>query len=181
MFHLADQSALVSSVSIGAELHGEERIPACYIDFQMDIGADVLDHFAPGLRGAFYVKQNAKQQKSLDGVPEGEKDADGPRLRFDGLLAPLKIKKEYSGYVAGIIWGDLAASVNLKLADTKLRKFTAEPKSGGSCGLSFQVQAHPDQDGYGVLAMLVQKEVKLTLEPPQADPTPGSETDPEKK
>lgn len=164
MFQIIEAVALVSSVSIGAEMHGEERVPACYVDFSMEIGAEILDEFASGLRGAFYVKPNARQQK-LEGVEETE----GPRLRFDGLLAPLKLKKEYAGYTAGIVWGDLAGSINLKLVDAKIKKFVAEPKSGGSCALTFQVQAHPEQDGYGALAMLVQKEVKVTLEPPKAD------------
>lgn len=171
MFQIAEQTALISSVSIGAEMHGEERVPACYVDFSMDIGAEILDEFASGLRGAFYVKP---RQQRLEGV----EDADGPRLRFDGLLAPLKLKKEYAGYVVRVVWGDLAGSVDFKLADSKIKKFVAEPKAGGSCGLSFQVQAHPDQNGYGVLAMLVQKEVKVTLEPPKADETPKSADSP---
>lgn len=140
------------------------------------MGAEVLDQFASGLRGAFYARPATRKQAALEGV-EDAAPQDGPKLKFDGLLAPLKLKKEYTGYTVGIIWGDLAGSINLSLADAKVKKFVAEPKSGGSCALSFQVQAHPDQDGYGALAMLVQKEVKITLEPPKADPTPGEEPD----
>lgn len=168
MFEVTDQIATVSSVSIGSELHGEDPVSACYIDFNLEVGAEVLDFFAKGLRSAFYAKPNPKQQ-GLDGVDE----AAGPKLKFDGILHPLKLKQECTGYVAVIVWGDLAGSVNVKLTDAKVKKFRAEPKSGGSCSLSFQVQAHPSKEAYGELAMLQRREVKLTLESPKADATPG--------
>lgn len=170
MFAVTEQVATVSSVSIGSELHGEDPVPACYIDLSMELGAEVLDLFAKGLRSAFYAKPNPKQQV-IDGVEEPA----GPKLKFDGILYPLKLKQECSGYTAHIVWGDLAGSVQVKLADAKVKKFRAEPKSGGSCSLSFQVQAHPSKEAYGELAMLQRREVKLTLEPPRADGT-GSET-----
>lgn len=180
MFEVQEQVATVSSVSIGSELHGEDPVPACYIDFQMELGAEVLDHFSKGLRAAFYAKPNPKQQ-GLDGMEESA----GPKLKFDGVMHPLKLKQEYTGYVAHIVWGDLAGSVQVRLTDAKVKKFRAEPKSGGSCALSFQVQAHPSKEAYGELAMLQRREVKVTLEAPKADapkgdaaPTSGDESDP---
>lgn len=173
MFEVTDQVATVSSVSIGSELHGEDPVPACYIDFNLELGAEVLDLFSKGLRSAFYARPNPKQQV-IDGVDEPA----GAKLKFDGILHPLKLKHECHGYTARIVWGDLAGSVNVNLGDAIIKKFRAEPKSGGSCALSFQVQAHPTKEAYGELAMLQRREVKLTLEAPKADPAPGEQTPP---
>jgi hypothetical protein len=170
MFEVTDQVSIVSSVSIGSELHGEDPVPACYIDLNMELGAEVLDQFAKGLRAAFYAKPNPKQQ-ALEGVEE----AAGPKLKFDGVMHPMKLKQEFTGYKAHIVWGDLAGSVQINLVDAKLKKFKAEPKSGGSCELSFQVQAHPTKEAYGELAMLQRREVKVTLESPKAGATPGAD------
>ena len=168
MFEVTEHVATVSSVSINAELHGEDPVPACYIDMTMETGAEVLDLFAKGLRSALYARPNPKQQP-LEGVEEST----GPKLKFDGVLQPLKLKHECHGYTARIVWGDLAGSVKVNLGDATVKKFRAEPKNGGSCFLSFQVQAHPTKEDYGELAMLQRREVKLTLEPPKADAQAG--------
>lgn len=172
MLEFQDQVALVSNVAIRSEMHGEGPVSACYIDLQMELGAEVLDHFAKGLRSALYASPRPNQ-KPLEGVEE----ATGPKLKFDGVMHPLKLKLECAGYNAQIVWGDLAGSVNVKLADAKLKKFRAEPKSGGSCALSFQVQAHPSKEAYGELAMLQRREVKVTLEAPKAGETPAAKTE----
>jgi hypothetical protein len=170
MFEVTEQSATLSSISIGSELHGEDPVPACYIDLTMETGAEILDLFCKGLRSAFYARPNPKQQP-LDGVEE----ASGPRLKFDGVLGPLKLKLECVGYTARIEWGDLASSVKVTLGDATIKKFKAEPKNGGSCALSFQVQAHPTKEDYGELAMLQRRDVRLWLDAPKADATVGDQ------
>ena len=89
-------------------------------------------------------------------------------MRFNGTLGPLAIKKEWPGYKVGIAWGDIASTVAIDLADVKVCKIKAEPKDGGTCGISLQMQCHPKKEDYGDLALLLQKEIKLSLTPPSA-------------
>jgi hypothetical protein len=166
MFQLDNQRCTVSNVNPRAEKHGDENVIAVDVNLKTDISADVLEHFAPGLKAALYVKpKGSKQQELVEGAAPDE----GPALRFDGLLDPLRFRKEYIGYRAHITWGDLAGSIQVELADCKVHRFVADVKPGGSCELSLQIQSRPGTDTMGQLCGLIQKEITLTLEPPQAD------------
>lgn len=128
MLRCDDQTALVSSVNPRAEMHGEDRVPACDINLYFETGAKVLDSFAKGLRDALYTDEERKSgQQRIAGT--GTADNVGPALRFNATLGP---------------------------------------KDGGTCGVSIQLQAHPGKTDAGEIFALVQKEVRLTLQPPTA-------------
>lgn len=165
MLKCEEQTATVSSVNPRAEIHGEDRVPACDVNIYFETGAKVLDSLIKGLRDAMYTDEDKKAGQQR--IP-GTESKGGASLRFNGSLGPLSIKKEWPGYKAGIIWGDLAGSVNLELADVKVTKIKVEPKDGGTCGISLQMQCHPQKSDAGELFALVQKEIRLTLTPPSA-------------
>lgn len=164
------QVALITSANMRAERHGETPVAACDIGISFETGAGVLDYFSKGLRDALYTDQDpASQQQSIPGTEADDRPSDGPFLRFNGTLGPLKIKKEWLGYSAHIEWGDLASSIQIDLESVKVTKITAEPKDGGTCIVSCQLQAHPAKEAYGDLASLIQREVRVTLIPPSAE------------
>lgn len=165
MLRCDEQVATVSNVNIRSENHGDDHVSACDINVTFETAAKVLDSFDKGLREAMYADDEKSGQKRVPGTGAGE---DGPRLRFNGTLGPLAIKKEWPGYKVEIAWGDIASTVELALADVKVCKIKAEPKDGGTCGVALQMQCHPKKEDYGDLALLLQKEIRLTLTPPSA-------------
>lgn len=50
----------------------------------------------------------------------------------------------------------------------KVTKIKASPKDGGTCEVALQLQCHPKKEDYGDLALLLQKQIRLTLTPPTA-------------
>jgi hypothetical protein len=163
MFQLTDQKAKCTSVNPRAEKHGTENVIACDVDIVIDVGAEILDVFAKGLRDALYRKPDKKAQTAI--AEAGEEVPEGPQLRFD-VLGPLKLKRECVGYTARLVWGDLAGTVNVELAGLNVHKFHAEPKQGGTVTLSMQLQAHPNTAEIGELCSLIQREITVTLSPP---------------
>lgn len=166
MLKCEEQIATVSNVNIRSENHGDESVTATDINFTFETGSKVLDSFAKGLRGLLYSDdEKSSGQSRVPGTGSGE---DGPQLRFNGVLGPLAIKKEGIGYKLGIQWGDIASTVSLDFADVKICKIKVEPKDGGTVAVALQAQCKPKKEDYGDLALLLQKEIRLTLTPPSA-------------
>lgn len=165
MLRCDSQIATVSNVNIRSENHGDDHVTATDINFTFETGAKVLDSFAKGLRGFLYSDDEKTGQARVPGTGSGE---DGPQLRFNGVFGPLALKKEWPGYKLGIAWGDIASTVQLDLADVKVCKIKIDAKDGGTVAIALQAQCKPKKDDYGDLALLLQKEVRLTLQPPSA-------------
>lgn len=164
MLRTDEQVATVSSLNMRAERHGNQPVPACDINITFDAPGKVLDQFEKGLFDAFYTKEPPnKSQKELAGM-----EADGPFLRFNGTLGPLTLKQGIPGYKAEIVYGEIASSIKIALSDVKMTRVKAEPKDGGTCGFALQLQAHPVEGQYDQLALILQREVKVTLTPPSA-------------
>jgi hypothetical protein len=178
MLRCDEQIATVSNVNIRSENHGDDHVTGCDINVTFETSAKVLDSFDKGLREAMYADDEKSGQKRVPGTGAGE---EGPRLRFNGTLGPLAIKKEWPGYSVGIAWGDIASTVELSLGDVKVTKIKAEPKDGGTCAIGLQMQCHPKKEDYGDLALLLQKEIRLTLTPPSASELKKLQRDAEKK
>lgn len=178
MLRCDDQIATVSNVNIRSENHGDESVTATDINFTFETGAKVLDSFAKGLRGFLYSDDEKSGQSRVPGTGSGD---DGPQLRFNGVLGPLAIKKEGIGYKVGIEWGDIASTVKLDFADVKICKIKVEPKDGGTVAVALQAQCKPKKEDYGDLALLLQKEIRLTLTPPSASELKRLQKEVEKK
>lgn len=168
MLKLKDQVTTISSVNMRTEKHGEDPVPACDIGIHFESGTKVLDSFEKGLADAMFADGEIDNKQGRIPGAEDPSAPEGPRFRFNGVISTFKIKKEWPGYKAAITWGDLASSVGVELADVKVTKITAEPKDGGTCAISLQMQCHPLKEQYGDLAMINGREIKLTLTPPKA-------------
>lgn len=169
MLKLKEQVTTIASVNMRTERHGEDPVPACDIGIHFESGSKILDSFEKGLSEAMYSAANDEPstQRRIPGA-EDPSAPEGPRFRFNGVISTFKIKKEWPGYKAVITWGDLASSVGVNLEDVKVTKISAEPKDGGTCGVSLQLQCHPEKEQYGDLAMINGREIRLTLIPPSA-------------
>lgn len=168
MLRTDQQVAVINSVNMRAEQHGDNPVPACDINLSFETTAKVLNGFDKDLREALYVEEEPRNgQRRVPGTGKDD-PLEGPRYRFSGVLGPLPIRKEWPGYKVGIIFGDIASSVEIDMSEVKVCKIKAEPKDGGTCGIALQLQCHPQKDVYGDLALILQKEVKLTLTPPTA-------------
>lgn len=178
MLRCDEQIATVSNVNIRSENHGDDHVTATDINFTFETGAKVLDSFAKGLRGLLYSDDEKSGQSRVPGTGAGD---DGPQLRFNGVLGPLAIKKEGIGYKVGIEWGDIASTVKLDFTDVKICKIKVEPKDGGTVAVALQAQCKPKKEDYGDLALLLQKEIRLTLTPPSASELKRIQKEAEKK
>lgn len=176
MFQLEQKRATVSNVNVRAEKHGDESVIATDVNLEVDLECGALNQFDKGLTAVLFVKPRNGAQKNLDGVDDAA--ADGPALRFPGVLEAIQLSKECAGYSAQIVWGDLAGSVNLKLADCRVHKFSAKAKQGGTVELRLQIQSRPDAPTIGQLAALIQKEVTVTLAPPAVESQPAASETP---
>lgn len=164
MFELRQQHAKVSYLNVRPEKHGEDPVVACDIGLVTDQSADILDEIAKGLKAALYVKPKAPTQSELaEGAPPVE---EGPQLRFDGVLGPLKLQKEYAGYGLRLTWGDIASTVMVKLDDVKACKLKAEAKQGGTVELRCQIQARPGEGQMDQLCLLMDRDVTVDLVAP---------------
>jgi hypothetical protein len=170
MFAVNNVQAKLASMNTRAEKHGEEPVPATDLKFKLALHSSVLHHFHPGLRSLLY-RGVAKtgEQKSL--LPD---DQDGlTELALPNLEA-LKFNDEFPGYFCGLTVG-LDASDVLKLKPVKLYGFSLEALNGGTVNVSFSVTAHPTQDQVGELYELIQREVQLTLTPPDLAAEPDGD------
>jgi hypothetical protein len=171
-FQLAEQRCTVTNVNVRAEKHGDDTVIACDVNLRADVAADVLDVFAPGLRAWIYREAKPRDDRQAELIEGGlEQTPIGAELRFEGVLEPLRFKRELASYEVVIAWGETESSlfprgsVVIELEDAKLHKFMIEPKAGGTCELSLQVQCRQlDDEGRGHLTGLIQKEVKVWAE-----------------
>ena len=181
MLRTNEQIATVNHVNIRAEQHGDQAVTGCDINIQFETGAKVLDSFDKDLRPALYTDEDPKSpQRRIPGAGR-EDPLSGPRFKFNGLLGPLAISKEWPGYKAQLVFGDIASSVDISLDAVKVTKIKASPKDGGTCQVNLQLQCHPAKDDYGDLALLLGKEVKLSLTPPSAAELKKLKKDEQKK
>lgn len=159
MLELTNHTAKLSSVNLRAEIHGEEKKPACDLKFETVCGSEVLAYFAPELRSTLFKKN--ENPDLADQATENELT----ELRFP-KLGPLKWGWEGTGYSLTIDYG-MGGKSNVKLSDCKVDGVKIEPMTGGSVALSFRVIAHPDAKDTGRISELIQQDVTIDLTAPE--------------
>ncbi|MGN1057215.1 MAG: hypothetical protein ACI4QS_10940 [Comamonas sp.] len=156
----------INSVNPRSERHGPEELhPAVDIGISLTTSNNILSALDGKLLDALYTKNaNADQggQQNLEGV---EDVATLPNLKFPKMGA-LKWKHDLIGYTLTVTHG---VGSDLVLNNCKVNNFTIDPKEGGSVELKFRVQSSDvDERTLGKLALLVQNEVDITLDAPEA-------------
>ena len=157
-----NQKMLLASVNARAEVHGEEREPAGDIQLEADLPNDVLNVFHPGLKGLLYHFDRGRERDLAD---QGRAHEAGfaPDLRLPNLGHPLKWEEEIPEAMVTVRVAGTKTEV--VLTPVKVNKFQFSPLDGGTVSFSMRVQYHPSEKEAGKLAMLVQQEVDVTLEP----------------
>lgn len=171
MFSLTEQNAKLTSVSPRAELHGEEHVLACDLNFKITTSNAILDMFSPSLKETFFESKKDPEQKELD-------------INDDDYLPLLKHKEigkvdwDYKGAGYRVILAiGISGEADIIFINAKITKFKFEMKQGGSVDTTFQVQVNPEPEEVGKICAYIQEEVDLTLEPPKPEPAAQIELD----
>lgn len=156
MFELDKTPAKLASVNARAEIHGEKRIPAFDLKFEIEADNGILAHFAPDLRSALYKR------------PEDQQDMIDPErlsvLKYPGMSG-FKWDLDGKGYTLVVPYG-IGGPSDIKLQEVDIDGFRIEPKNGGTVVLTFRTVVHPEEDQVGKLCSLIQQTVEITLTPP---------------
>ena len=160
MFSLKRQSAKLTSVNPRAEIHGEDRVPAVDLKFEITSSNDVLSEFHPSLRSMLYERPS-----DPDLADDGESLT---QLRFK-LLGPLKYAAEFAGYTLRVHWG-VSGHDDIVLGDCAVDGFRFDCQDGGSVTVGYRVIAHPSERDMGRLCGMIQREIEISLLEPDAAP-----------
>jgi hypothetical protein len=168
MFNIDRKLIKVRSVTNVPEFKGEKREHACSVKFEFQSDNTVLDILEPGLRKAFYEKDNGKPKTGDDGQQEmslPREDLDLTSRKLVGVHMPLKIKKEMAGYELVYHCGASEQS-EIKLGEVQLSDFSLDLQPGGTVLVMFSAYSKPGADVQGRIDHLAQTEIEITLTPP---------------
>jgi hypothetical protein len=161
MFDLENATVKLASVNARAEKHGEDTKPALDLKIEASCPSSVLIHFHPELRQHLFKRD--ENPDLVDQVVEG----DGLTVLRYSRLGALKWDWEGAGYSATVDYG-MGGESNIQLQDVKVDHFSFEPQNGGSVAVTFRIIAHPDSVDVGKLCEFIQRDIELTLTPPEA-------------
>jgi hypothetical protein len=170
MFEIDQKLVKVRAVTNVPEFKGEKREHACSVKFEFTTDNLVLDVFEPGLRKAFYEKDNGKQKAGDDGQQElslPRQDLDLTARKLIGIQMPLKVKKEFAGYELVYHCGATEESF-IKLGEVGLSDFSFDLQQGGSVLVVFSAYSKPSAAVQGRIDHLAQTEIEITLRAPTA-------------
>lgn len=160
MFDLDQATVKLASVNPRAEKHGEDTKPACDLKIEAVLPSSALIHFHPELRQHLYKKD--ENPDLVDQVVDGE----GLTVLRYPRMGAIKWDWEGTGYTATIDYG-MGGDSNIELGDVKVDHFVFEAQNGGSVTVTFRILAHPDSDDMGKLCEFIQRDIELTLTPPE--------------
>jgi hypothetical protein len=151
--------AKLIDVNPRSEAHGDVKLPALDLRFEVEMSNAVLALLHPELRNVLYVESPQGQLPGVDVVSEFTD------LRFPELAAPFRWMEETYGNNLTIDWGIGGEGSDILLNDCKLHKQTFEPKTGGTCTVRFTVSCANELAPYivGTLAMKVQHDLHILL------------------
>ena len=160
MFSLHHVQAKLASLNPRAEIHGEDRVPACDLKFEITGSNDLLSEFHPSLK-SFLYERPAEPDLADDGKSLTQ-------LRFK-LLGSLKYAAEFVGYTLRVHWG-VSGHDDIVLGDCEVDGFRFDRQDGGSVTVGYRVIAHPSERDMGRLCGMIQREIEISLLEPDAAP-----------
>ena len=164
MFDLHNATAHIRSVNLRTEKHGPEEVPCADLKIETKQPNSMLSEFGPQLRDALYWRAPTADgdQGSLDGVDE---ISDKPNLRCPEIETTFALKYEGAGYHITIDHGiNGKSAIEIEGVDVNGLKFEAH--EGGTITLVLRAQFEIDDKLAGKLAMLIGREVTITVTPP---------------
>lgn len=168
-FEIDQKLVKVRSVTNVPEFKGEKREHACSVKFEFQTDNTVLDVLEPGLRKAFYEKDNGKSQANDEGQGElslPRQDLDLTQRKLPLVNMPLKLKKEMAGYRLVYHCGATETS-QIKLAEVALSDFSVDLQPGGTVVVMFSTYSKPGADVQGRIDHMAQTEIEISLIAPE--------------
>lgn len=174
MFQLDKHEACMTNCNTRIERHGDERVLAADMKFELKASNTILDYLEPGLRADLFRKPSKGEQQEIPEIGGNNLVA----VKHPGL-EPLRLSHEFDGCEIELA-GLLDHIEPLLLVDVKLKKFVITPLEGGSVGLTFTASANVDSDEHKYLGeALVREDVRLTVSPPKRQAQDDPEDVPE--
>jgi len=164
MLRLAFHQKTMTLVDVNPrrEVNGAESEPAADIKLRVECDSGILAEFAPALRSFLFWKDESKDADGRNDLADQADDA--PNLRFPELVVPIKWSAEMTGATL-IVHNGIGGRSDIILRDAKVNAISLEPREGGTVTVVMRVQCHPDEKTFGHLAVRIQQEVDVTLEP----------------
>ena len=160
MFELTDHKAKLTNVNPRAELHGDQPKPAFDMMIEAACASTVLNDFHPELRAMLY-----KKDENPDLVEQVEGGDALTALRMP-KLGTLKWDAEGTGYTVTVDYG-MGGDSNIVLAECKVDKFKFTAQEGGTVTVQCRIIAHPDEKVIGPLCNFIQRDIILSITPPE--------------
>ena len=168
MFEIDRELVKVRSVTNVPEFKGEKREHGCSVKFELQTDNTILDVLEPGLRRAFYEKDNGKATTNNEGqdeLPLPRQDLDLTKRKFPFVHMPLKIDKEFAGYKLVYHCGASQES-EIHLAEVALSDFSVDLQKGGTVLVVFGTYSKPGADVQGLIYHMAQTPIEISLIPP---------------
>lgn len=160
---LTQHQAKCLGVSKREEFHGEELVDAMTVRIRITTPCMELDQwFGKHARTQWYEHKDTQTMPGVEPVTT--------ELRAPMFPGPHKMTYEGVGYVFSMRRGaGHSKSLSVELSGADLKKFTLDPKQGGSCVLDFSVNvAGLDDETMGRINGMSGRDVEVMFAPPSA-------------
>ena len=156
-----EHTARLSSVNPRAECHGEDKALGADIKLEIKCSNDLLSEIHPSQKSSFFRKDDTQGDLLAD------EPGHLPQLRYPQIKSPIKWDWDSAGYTFHVHLG-VTGQADIRLPDCKLSRLTFAPIEGGSVSLGLRLQCHPSPEQMGRLCELIQQDITMSLEPPEA-------------
>ena len=180
MFELTHptKAKLLDVVVLSQKNRMPDENPGAKLNFEVQLSADILDTFDPGLKRWLFMKgagSESAKQAALDGIPEA---SDMPNLTNVGMkIGKFPWHQELSGYKLVIDHGMGGKKSDLEITDGLLSNWRFTPKEGGTviARMSFE-SANVTEAQFGRLAKMKSRDIEAKfLKPEEAQQSlPGA-------
>lgn len=180
MFELTHptKAKLLDVVVLSQKNRMPDENPGAKLNFEVQLSADILDTFDPGLKRWLFMKgagSESAKQAALDGIPEA---SDMPNLTNVGMkIGKFPWHQELSGYKLVVDHGMGGKKSDLEITDGLLSNWRFTPKEGGTviARMSFE-SANVTEAQFGRLAKMKSRDIEAKfLKPEEAQQSlPGA-------
>ena len=171
MFELTHptKAKLLDVVVLSQKNRMPDENPGAKLNFEVQLSADILDTFDPGLKRWLFMKgagSESAKQAALDGIPEA---SDMPNLTNVGMkIGKFPWHQELSGYMLVIDHGMGGKKSDLVITDGLLSNWRFTPKEGGTviARMSFE-SANVTEAQFGRLAKMKSRDIEAKFLKPE--------------
>ena len=156
-FHLEKHAAHVAMVQLREEKHGEESVLATDVRITLDTPNDFLSYLSPTLKWSLYDRPDSAQGELV------EDKSHLPRLRYAEIP-----KIHWDGEMrADVVIHNLVEPGDTEMEGATIDKMVLECLDGGTVTVTFRVKVLPAPKLAAALPVLLGKDVRVTVRPPE--------------